>query len=49
MHQIQNFSIVIMTAQEWSKMIQVVENFGSDCRLLCKLHKIWSVDSQENH
>jgi len=26
----------------------VVENFGSDRHLLCKLHKIWSVDSQEN-
>jgi len=31
-----------------TQVIQVVENFGSDWRLLCKLHIIWSVDSQEN-
>jgi len=27
---------------------QVVENYGPDLPLQFKLHKIWSVDSQEN-
>ena len=28
---------------------QIIVDCGPDVPLLCKLHRIWSVDSQENH